>query len=166
MNGIEATRTLRQHGHQLPIVALTANVMKKHRDAFHEAGCSDFLSKPINRSELFSVLKQHLGNRPQKTEPRVCPTDAVDPIIDDELTKVFIATSSERNEKLKVAYTTKDWEQVRELAHAIKGSAASFGHPKLSAIAEQVQLSLDQGQTDDITTLMMDLLLELGKVQP
>ena len=61
MDGIEATRTLREGGNQTHVIALTANVMKKHRDLFEEAGCDDFLSKPIDRSELRQMLKQYLN---------------------------------------------------------------------------------------------------------
>ena len=61
MGGIEATKTLRQLGYQLPIIALTANVMQKHRDAFNEAGCDGFLGKPIDKQELRKILHQHLS---------------------------------------------------------------------------------------------------------
>ena len=65
LNGIEATRTLRQQGHTLPIIALTANVMQKHRDAFNDAGCDGFLGKPIDKSELKKVLKHRLSKNQQ-----------------------------------------------------------------------------------------------------
>ncbi|MBT3197404.1 MAG: response regulator, partial [Gammaproteobacteria bacterium] len=60
MSGIEATQTLRSEGIPVPIVALTANVMAKHREAFESAGCDDFLAKPIDRQELMRVLKKYL----------------------------------------------------------------------------------------------------------
>jgi CheY-like chemotaxis protein/anti-sigma regulatory factor (Ser/Thr protein kinase) len=60
MDGLEATRTLREQGCSLPIIALTANVMQKHRDAAIQAGCDGFLSKPINKPELRKILKQYL----------------------------------------------------------------------------------------------------------
>ncbi|HIJ27661.1 MAG TPA: response regulator [Gammaproteobacteria bacterium] len=60
MNGLEATRLLRELGVQIPIAALTANVMQRHRDQFHEAGVDDFLQKPINKSELQQTLNKYL----------------------------------------------------------------------------------------------------------
>ena len=62
MDGIEATQKLKTGGYKPPIIALTANVMQKHRDAFFSAGCDDFLSKPINREELRVILNQYLLN--------------------------------------------------------------------------------------------------------
>ncbi len=64
MDGIEATRQLRQRGVQTPIVALTAYVMTEHREIFRRAGGDGFLSKPIKRSELYAVLAQYLERTP------------------------------------------------------------------------------------------------------
>jgi len=60
MDGLEATRAIREKNTELPVVALTANVMQKHRDAFDEAGCNGFLAKPIDRQELLRILKRYL----------------------------------------------------------------------------------------------------------
>jgi CheY-like chemotaxis protein len=48
-------------GCKIPIVALTANVMEKHRKQFGEAGGSGFLEKPIDRQVLIERLQQELG---------------------------------------------------------------------------------------------------------
>jgi CheY-like chemotaxis protein len=63
MDGLEATRRLRQMGAaaaRMPIVALTANAMEEDRQRCLEAGMSGFLSKPIVRDDLLSVLRQFL----------------------------------------------------------------------------------------------------------
>ncbi|MBT3197119.1 MAG: DUF3365 domain-containing protein [Gammaproteobacteria bacterium] len=60
MDGIEATRTLRKQGLTTPIIALTANVMQEHRDAFNEAGCDGFLEKPIDKPQLRRVLNNFI----------------------------------------------------------------------------------------------------------
>ncbi len=60
MDGIEACRKIRESGDETPVVALTANVMQKHREQFTAAGCNDFLGKPIDKSELQRVLEVYL----------------------------------------------------------------------------------------------------------
>lgn len=59
MDGIEATRKIRQLGVDIPIVALTANVMEQHKQLFIEAGCNDFVAKPINSQKLVEVLTKY-----------------------------------------------------------------------------------------------------------
>ena len=56
MNGFEATRILRSGGHQLPIIALTANASEEDQKACLRAGCSQFLAKPIARERLLKEL--------------------------------------------------------------------------------------------------------------
>ena len=51
MDGLEATRQIRNMRPDLPIIALTANAFDSDRDVAAEAGCNEFLSKPVS-SEL------------------------------------------------------------------------------------------------------------------
>ena len=61
LDGIQACQILRDGGYTQPIIALTANVMQKHHDAFKNAGCNDFLGKPINKAVLVQMLSKYLN---------------------------------------------------------------------------------------------------------
>ncbi len=63
MDGIEATRQIRDNGVTTPLYGLTANVMKRHRDAFTEAGSEGIIAKPIDKVELVRILSQHMEER-------------------------------------------------------------------------------------------------------
>lgn len=65
MDGTQATRTLRECGLKLPIVALTANAMSGVRQQCLAAGCDDFATKPIDRSTLLTTIRKWL--KPAKT---------------------------------------------------------------------------------------------------
>ena len=58
MDGFEAIRRIRQLSKYkaLPIIALTAKAMKKSREECLDAGATDYISKPINIDQLFSLM--------------------------------------------------------------------------------------------------------------
>jgi CheY-like chemotaxis protein len=60
MDGLEATRAIRENerlsGGHLPIVAMTAHAMKGDKEICLQTGMDSYISKPINSTELFSVL--------------------------------------------------------------------------------------------------------------
>lgn len=56
MDGTEATKLLREKGYQVPIVALTANALKGERENALLSGFDDYITKPIQRNELYKSL--------------------------------------------------------------------------------------------------------------
>ncbi|MBN2445728.1 MAG: response regulator [Phycisphaerae bacterium] len=67
VDGYEATRQLREQGFDLPIIALTANAMDGDRSRCIAAGCSDYVSKPIDRKALVAAMQAALA--PTKAGP-------------------------------------------------------------------------------------------------
>jgi CheY-like chemotaxis protein/nitrogen-specific signal transduction histidine kinase len=58
LGGVEATRMLRAKGYKQPIVALTAHAMQEDRQRCISVGCSDYLTKPVQRSHLVQVIER------------------------------------------------------------------------------------------------------------
>ncbi|MHC4402719.1 MAG: PAS domain S-box protein [Planctomycetota bacterium] len=63
MDGYEATRRLRQADFRGPIVALTAHATEQDRQDCLDAGCDDYLSKPVDRDQLLSAVARHVPRR-------------------------------------------------------------------------------------------------------
>jgi len=61
MNGYEATRQIREFNKEVVIIAQTAYVLADDREKAIEAGCNDYISKPINRPELIGLINQYLS---------------------------------------------------------------------------------------------------------
>lgn len=61
MDGIEVVKNVKsdetiQH---IPVIAVTASAMRGDKERFLEAGCDDYLSKPIQVSELIDMVEKH-----------------------------------------------------------------------------------------------------------
>jgi CheY-like chemotaxis protein len=61
MDGLEATRLIKAKTPDLPIIALTANAFDSDRHAALEAGCDDFLSKPVNADRCIQTIAKFIG---------------------------------------------------------------------------------------------------------
>lgn len=61
INGYEATMKLKSEGVTAPIVALSAYAMQRDREKAQEAGCADYLSKPVDEKELLRVLGKYVS---------------------------------------------------------------------------------------------------------
>ena len=59
MNGHEATRQIRQFNNDVIIIAQTAYGLAGDREKCLEAGCNDYIKKPINKSKLESLIQKY-----------------------------------------------------------------------------------------------------------
>ncbi|MFW5886546.1 MAG: ATP-binding protein [Bacteroidota bacterium] len=62
LNGYQATRKIKKINPELPIIAQTGYVMADEKEACMQAGCDDYLSKPIRNNQIIQILKQYLHN--------------------------------------------------------------------------------------------------------
>ena len=60
MDGLQATAKIKEKYPELPVVALTANAFDSDRHAAMEAGCDDFLSKPVNSEKCLEVIARFI----------------------------------------------------------------------------------------------------------
>lgn len=60
LDGLEATRIIRQLSAKVPIIAQSAYAYEHDRNAAEEAGCNDFISKPIAQEKLKEKIKKWL----------------------------------------------------------------------------------------------------------
>ena len=61
MDGLTATKTIREKHPDIPIIALTANAFDSDRVLAMDAGCNDFLAKPVSSEACIETIKRFLG---------------------------------------------------------------------------------------------------------
>jgi CheY-like chemotaxis protein len=61
LDGYEATRKIRETLPATPIIGLSAHAMDSQILKAREAGCNDYLTKPVDENQLFDLLEKHLG---------------------------------------------------------------------------------------------------------
>jgi two-component system, chemotaxis family, CheB/CheR fusion protein len=77
MDGFQAAPRLRAAGHEGRIIALTANAMKGDQERCLQAGCDEYLAKPVDRLRLLYLLAH--GDEAHATERRATEPRAMDP---------------------------------------------------------------------------------------
>jgi signal transduction histidine kinase/DNA-binding response OmpR family regulator len=142
LDGYGATARLRAEGYRGTIVAITAHAMAGDRGRCMAAGCDDYLTKPIVRPRLREVLTCYL--RPSEVPAPTPVGEAMASVFADDpdvaaMLPEYLARLSTRWEELRLAADAGDRVQLENLAHQVKGSAASFGYPSMGDAAAALE---------------------------
>jgi len=108
MNGYEATKTLRKKGITTPIVALTASAMKGDDKKCLEAGCNDYLAKPIDRKELLKIIAKYLPSKSGALSNTVHSAKSEV----DELTTLCCDRTTQEATDTEVSEEIINWDQL------------------------------------------------------
>jgi signal transduction histidine kinase/CheY-like chemotaxis protein/HPt (histidine-containing phosphotransfer) domain-containing protein len=154
MDGFAATRVLRANGLTVPILALTANAMRGDEEQCRAAGCSGYLSKPVNADKLILELSRILrsATSPKGSSIERSSGDRVIrsslPMSDPEfrdIVKEFVESLPARMQSLLDALEKQDEAALVRIAHAIKGAGGTVGLHALTEPAQRLeQLARDQ----------------------
>lgn len=160
MDGLEATRQLRAKGLTLPIVALTANAMTSDMERCRVAGCTDFLSKPVQRERFFDVVQRYLTQSSDNSGAETAPiTSAVlvdDPDLEDLVT-VFLSRLPMLVSDLETYYANADWPTFKGKIHELKGVGGGYGYPQITELAGKIEFELMKGDYPGAGRLLAQL---------
>jgi PAS domain S-box-containing protein len=166
LDGWQATRSLRALGHEMPIVALTASAIAGDRERCLMAGMNDYLTKPIESALLAQKVDRWLNEPraqakhppaadppppPAEPEPAVFERGAIaerfmgDVALFHECRGLFLCNTQVSLDAMGNCLREGDDQQVRRLAHTVKGSAAQLGAARLADCCSRIELASAAG---------------------
>jgi signal transduction histidine kinase/DNA-binding response OmpR family regulator len=166
MDGIEATKNLRELGYTQPIVALTANALTGQTEVFMANGFDGFISKPIDIHQLNAMLNRLVRDKrpPEEVEAvrqsnsSTVLTAEQQQIANAELIKVFLRDAEKTVALLETIqrnnYRRADDVQMYIInVHAMKSALANIGEAELSGFARRLE---EAGRDQNIVQISHD----------
>ena len=192
MGGYEATRAIRQKPGfaDLPIIAMTANVMAGDRERCIDAGMNDHVAKPIDPDDLFRTLAAYVepGEREAPVEPEEAAPAPAEPEADAlpdlpgidveagvkrvagnrklyrSLLLKFRTNQANLADEIRQCLADNDVHTAERLAHTVKGVSGNICAQALYDASVALDDALRAGKTDDIDGLIGRFGSELSAV--
>ncbi len=159
MSGIELTRKIRAiadlNKASMPIVAITANIMKDDLDHYMKSGMDDYILKPYRESDLFAKLADQLGFDNISTSQVIVekPKEEISGNQEFDLSDVkrfsggntkalavilqsFVTENTKNIEILEAELKNNDFEAIKSLAHKM---LTSYGHLGVKIVTEDLR---------------------------
>ncbi|MDD3813851.1 MAG: PAS domain S-box protein [Desulfocapsaceae bacterium] len=192
MDGVTATQEIRKEVRlrDLPVVAMTANVMQGDRDRCIAAGMNDHVAKPIEPEVLWTALLKWIKPRQSAAvdvEPQVVvdvdlPSGIAGLDMADGLRRVlgkkplylsmlrmFVAGQKSVVTEILKALDGDSWNTAERLAHTLKGVSGTIGAIALQQMAEKIEGVIRQrsprveidAHLDELKMVLADLIAQL-----
>ncbi|KAA5607134.1 response regulator [Roseospira marina] len=175
LDGLETTRRIRQHTDwtDLPVIAMTAHAMDADRERSYQSGMNDHIAKPIHPPELFSTIARWL-NRDMAAAPVSAPEDpeeetavlqslskAILDVLDVRVALRSVSGNVALLRRLLVDFGTNQGlqtfvlhqaikeqrlDEARQIAHSLKGTAATIGATEVSRSAAALERVLARNE--------------------
>ncbi len=189
MDGLEATRKIREFDKKIPIICMSANVYKEDKLAAELSGMNDFIEKPLERADIESKLLKLIHNEFNievvheiKKEVKSTPTSVLDSglalremalnhlknnfndTVSNKLFKKAISSITEYTQRIEHSITEKDTKALIEDFHALKGVLSNVGIKELAKHAGDLQKLAEQGDFMAIIKSKDKLLVSVKKL--
>lgn len=161
MNGYDASTRIRQLSKDIPIVAMTADVILGVKENCEQHGIYSFISKPFEPEYFITTIQQLLVTRTMLHQERT-------PVLDDlrglrnlgnnediyrQVLQSYVQENASTMEELEHAIQQMDYAAAAQIVHKLKSSSGSIGANTLFGQSIKFQAALNRGNTEEIISL-------------
>jgi PAS domain S-box-containing protein len=165
MDGLEATKLIRSEGKNRTtvIVALTASTIKGDEVVCLDAGCDDFLTKPIKKEALLRKIEQFVQQKKQidiaVQGGHIISFQSENPDY-QKMVKTFITNLPKRIEEMQEALDKRNLQDLSFKIHTMKGLGGFAGFPIYTEKAKAIEQMICDNQFEKIQE-QLDEMVEL-----
>jgi len=152
MDGFEATKVIRNMTNKqkasVPVVAVTANMLKDIIKSFVRSGMNDYVLKPYNEREIFGIVEKYFrktknsvpvlvnNNYNKAKHKRISGGDRK---FMTETAEIFVRTAPVSFNLMLDALADRDWQKMAKEAHKLKFSIDFFGMKQSAELLSQIE---------------------------
>jgi signal transduction histidine kinase/CheY-like chemotaxis protein len=160
LDGYSATREIRALA-STPILLLSAHALRQAKDRSFEAGCTEYLTKPIKKATLIRAINDAIDKFAPTLDPvYVSVEDWLKPVVGGYLEKRRGDVA-----KLRVALDGGDYATIRTLGHQMAGTGGGYGFDPITDIGSALEEAAMASDTARIRASIEDLDRYLSAVR-
>jgi len=175
LNGYEAAEQIRELSVDVPIVAMTADVIEGVKEKCETYGIHDYISKPFDPEQFVEIISKMVSaearNKEELDRPSVDqnnPAAVVAMVLDREeglrymgdnpslyesVLEAYFNENQEVAENLDFDIKNRRYQEAAQTVHKVKSSSGSIGAKQLFEIARELQKALETGAEKEIASL-------------
>jgi CheY-like chemotaxis protein len=159
LDGVDATKAIREncalYPCDIPVVAVTANVLAKEKQRFLDAGINDLIVKPITEKSVWETINKWVEHTCFMDE---FFEDDIKRVVPPDLHEQVKKEVYEHTQKIITALEQNDIDTLFTHAHKLNGLAAYFNIPTIRKVVDKLETSIKLSKEPSILRLHVENL--------